>query len=290
MRKAASRWEVDYARKLVNGRFERLRAASTIFYHPKSHMRVVVHGTESEVKKVRSKMCELYDDKVRGVSGSGKRDVREMEILGRNMRWTREGLEYEASEKKRQALLEGLGLSQESKMVKLEEIGREEDEEMLEGTEKTRFRSFAATLKYMSLDKSDVQDAAKEMCADTSKLEQSKKSCRYMREVETVTWVMRALKHDGMTLYVRVDSEFATGPERKSTSGGMMMISGTMAEHLPGTHASRAMSTAEAKYYAVITLAAEGTGMQSRFGYGQTPTQPQRLHQEEDSERPDVLN
>ena len=52
--------------------------------------------------------------KVRGVLGSGKRDVHEIEILGRNLTWTEEGLEYEGSDKHRQALLEGLGLNEES--------------------------------------------------------------------------------------------------------------------------------------------------------------------------------
>ena len=37
-------------------------------------------------------MHEWYDVKVRGVLGSGKRDVHEIEILGRNLTWTEEGL------------------------------------------------------------------------------------------------------------------------------------------------------------------------------------------------------
>ena len=45
-------------------------------------------GTESELKKIEAKMHEWYDVEVRGVLGSGKRDVHEMEILGRNLTWT----------------------------------------------------------------------------------------------------------------------------------------------------------------------------------------------------------
>ena len=41
-------------------------------------------------------MCEWYDVKVRGVLGSGGCDVREMEILERILRWTEEGMEFEA--------------------------------------------------------------------------------------------------------------------------------------------------------------------------------------------------
>ena len=70
---------------------------------------------------------------MRGIVGSGKRDVCEIEILGRSLRWTQEGLEVEA-DNHHLSLLEGLGLSEEPKTgngaaVKPEEIGQEEDEE-----------------------------------------------------------------------------------------------------------------------------------------------------------------
>ena len=83
VRKAASEWEDGYARRLVGEGLRRGRAAPTFFYHPKTLVRVVVHGddftfagTEPELKKIRAKMCEWYDVQVRGVLGSGKRDVR----------------------------------------------------------------------------------------------------------------------------------------------------------------------------------------------------------------------
>ena len=64
--------------------FRRGRVASSIFYHPKTQVRVVVHGddvtfagTESELKRIEAKMHECYDVKVRGILGSGKRDVHE---------------------------------------------------------------------------------------------------------------------------------------------------------------------------------------------------------------------
>ena len=71
-------------------------------------------------------------------------------------------------------------------------------------------------------------------------------------------------KHDEeVNVDVHVDSNWAKGPERKSTSGGMMMINGTVVKHWSRTQATRALSTAEAEYYAVVTGAAEGLGMQS---------------------------
>ena len=71
--------------------------------------------------------------------------------------------------KHRQALLEGLGLSEESKTVncaavKPKDIGQEEDANVPDEAERKKFRSLAATRSHVSLDRSDVQYAAKETC------------------------------------------------------------------------------------------------------------------------------
>ena len=284
MRKAASGWEDEYARRLVEDGFRRGTAASAIFYHPKTQVRVVVHGddftfvgTESELKRIQAKMHEWYDVKGRGVLGSGKRDVHEIEILGRSLTWAEEGLENEGSDMHRRALLEGLGLNEESKAVnsaavKPEEIGQEEDTDMLDASEAKRFRSLAATLNYMSSDRSDVQYAAKEVCKKMANPLQGswkrlKKAGRYLTGVEKVTWVMRSWRHDDeVNVDVHVDADWLKGPERKSTSGGMMMmmmINGTVVKHSSRKQATRALSTAEVEYYAVVTGAAKGLGMQS---------------------------
>ena len=44
-----------------------------------------------------------------------------------------------------------------------------------------------------------------------------------------------------------------------------MMINGQVVKHWSRTEATRALSKAEAEYYAVITGAAEGLGMQSKM-------------------------
>ena len=178
------------------------------------------------------------------------------------------------SDKHRRALLEGLGLNEESKAVnsaavKPEEMGQEEDTEMLDASETKRFRSLAATLNYMSSDRSDVQYAAKEVCTKMVNLSRGswkrmKKAGRYLKGVEKVSWKMEAWKNDDeVNVDAHVDSNWASGSERKSTSGGMMMINGTVVKHWSRTQATRAVSTAEAEYYAVVTGAAEGIGMQS---------------------------
>ena len=188
---------------------------------------------------------------MRGILGSGKRDVHEIEILDRNLTWTEEGLEYEGSDKHRRGLLEGLGLNEESKTVnsaavKPKEIGQEEDTGMLNVAETKMFRSLAATLNYMSLDRSDVQYAAKEVCTKMASPTQGswkrlKKAGRYLKGVEKVTWVRSWKSDDEVNVDVHVDSDWAKGPERKSTSGGTMMINGTVVKHGSRTQATRAL-------------------------------------------------
>ena len=183
--------------------FQRSRAASTTCYHPKTHVRVVVHGDHFAFA---------------AMNGVG--------VLGRSSRWTEEGLVHEASDKHCQALLEGLGLCEESKTVNSaavnpEDIGQEGSANVLDEAERKKFRSLEATLNHMILDRSDVQYAAKNICAKMANptrgsWKRLKKAARCLTGVESVRW--------------------AKGPKRRSTSGAMISP-----EHKP-----RALSMAEA--------------------------------------------
>ena len=57
---------------------------------------------------------------------------------------------------------------------------------------------------------------------------------------------------------VHVDWDWSTGPERRSTSG-MLVINGIVVKHWSRTQPARALSTAEAEYYAVITGSSGGS-------------------------------
>ena len=81
-------------------------------------------------------------------------------------------------------------MSDESKTVnsaaaKPEEIGPEEDAKVRDEAERKKFRSLAATLNFMSLDRSDVHYAAKEICTKMANPPQGswkrlKKAARYL--------------------------------------------------------------------------------------------------------------
>ena len=60
---------------------------------------------EEDLRWIERKMQEWYDVKVRGILGWGEGDLKEISILGRTVRWTDKGLEYEADAKHRRMLL-----------------------------------------------------------------------------------------------------------------------------------------------------------------------------------------
>ena len=98
----------------------------------------------------------------------------------------------------RRALLQGSVLSEgsntvSSAAVKLEDIGQTEDAEMLDEAHK-KFRSWAATFIGMSLDRTDVQYAAKEVWAKMAHpaLGSRKRLKKYLWE----TWTMRSWRRD----------------------------------------------------------------------------------------------
>ena len=70
-----------------------------------------------------------------------------------------------------------------------------------------------------------------------------KNAVRYLKGIQRVMWVMQAWENvDVVRGDVHVDPGWAKCPERKSTSGGMMML-----KHLSRTVATRALSTAESR-------------------------------------------
>ena len=100
MRNAASGWEDDHARKVIDEGFRRSGTASTKLFLTKSHVPVVAYAddftftaTETELMRIRSKMSECYGVKLRGTMGTGRRDVREIDRLHGNLRCTDQGLE-----------------------------------------------------------------------------------------------------------------------------------------------------------------------------------------------------
>ena len=251
MRKAAAGWEDNYAGKLESAGFRRGIGAPTVFFDPKTGVRVVVHGDDftfagvkSELVKIRRRMAEWYEIKDRGIMGSEEGESKEVVILGRTVRWTSEGVEYEADGKHRRALMRMMGMDEGSNFVgspSVKEVEgsewRDEDVE-LEGSEKRRYREMTARLNYMGQDRSDVQYATKELSVEMAKptvggLRKLKRVVKYLVGAESVVWKMREWgDQEEVRIDVYVDSDWAKSADRKSTSGGVIALGGGWGEAL----------------------------------------------------------
>jgi hypothetical protein len=92
-----------------------------------------------------------------------------------------------------------------------------------------------------------------------------KRVVRYLVGADRVIWKYGELEgaKKKWRLDVHVDSDWAKGVDRKSTSGGMVMLEGVGIKHWSRTQRTRALSSGEAEYYALVSGCAEALGVQA---------------------------
>jgi hypothetical protein len=277
-RPAAQAWESHYSKNLENIGFVRGRASPVSFYDPAADVSCLVHGDDftfvgerAALDSVEGKMKSWYELKVKARLGAEEGDDKETDILGRRVRCTKDGFEYEADPRHRRKILEAFGLEEYSKG--LSSNGKVEDpaEEPLplEASECTRFRALAARVNYLAQDAPDIQFAAKEVCRDMAKpdLDSWKKLkglARFILEREAVIWKFDWQDEVGLTLSVFSDSDWAgCRRTRRSTSGGAVVLGGHCLRTWSSTQAPIALSSAEAEYYAMVEATTRALGIRS---------------------------
>ena len=284
-RPAANAWEKDFVEKLTGAGFEQGKSCPTVLFRRSTGCRLVVHGDdftfaswENEVPKLLEEMKGWYEIKVRAILGGSPEDDEEVTILGRRLRWrrgTRE-IEYEADDKYVKQVMSEMNLQADSKgldapieMEIVEDGGLENDSDLLDIDEARRYRAVAATLNYLALDRSDINDATKEICRSVSKPRKSgwanvKHLARYLVAHPRLLWRFAGDVDQSHYLDVFSDSDWAGDRRsRKSTSGGVASIDGAAIKHWSSTQGSIALSVGEAEYYALVKAAAEGLGIQA---------------------------
>jgi hypothetical protein len=125
-------------------------------------------------------------------------------------------------------------------------------------------------LNYLGQDRSDIQFGVKMICQGMSRPTEGgkakiKRVVRYLVGARRLVWTYweKGDGEDAVWIDVYVDSDWASGWERKSTSGGMICVDGAGVKHWSRTQKARALSSGEAEYYAMVTGGAEGLGMQA---------------------------
>ncbi len=150
-RDAASNWESEYTNTMENAGFVRGLASTCIFRRKEKDIRVVVHGDDftvlartDDVQWVANQLAEKYTIKLRGVLGPNT-ELNEITVLNRIIRWTRQGLEYEADPRHAEIIVNELGLGM-SKGISTPGTrqGRVESGEPLDHQDPKLYRSLVA--------------------------------------------------------------------------------------------------------------------------------------------------
>ena len=280
MRPAASAWEEEYSDTVVTAGFMRGKSAPTVFWNPRSDARLVVWGDDftvlgrdGDLREFRDELSKKYSVKVRAVLGPEPGDDKETRILNRKLTWGDSGLIYEGDEQHVKTIIAGMGLQEESKglsqAVYKEDDGEDESEE-LEPWAARRYRSLAAVVNYLSLDRPDLQFAAsvlgRSMARPTERAQlRLKKVARYLLAHRVVEHVYSfGTADDARELVAWSDSDWAGDwVHRRSTTGGLLELAGGVVKSWSNRQGSVALSSGEAEFYAAGKAAIEAIGGQS---------------------------
>ena len=133
---------------------------------------MVVHGDDfticgfgEDLKWIKKLMRSWFEIKVRVVLGPEVGDDKGVVILGRHVRWTKEGIEWKADPKHRQMILEYFGFEEGTRALSVsgdKDVKFEEGDDELLGKKETKiYRGLAARLNCLSQDCPDLQHGSK---------------------------------------------------------------------------------------------------------------------------------
>ena len=204
-RKAASEWERFYAHKLEDVGFRRGQGCPVLFYHAGRDLAMAVHGDDfvlcgfgADLDWAAEYLKSCFEIKVRAVLGGGSGDDKEAIVLGRTVRWGKQGIEYEADTRHRRVLLEIFGFMGASKALVMngeqhlgEDVG--DDQVYLLGSEATAFRACVARLNFLGHDSPELQFPAKELSKEMARpthgsWHRLKKVVRFLVGRSSVVW------------------------------------------------------------------------------------------------------
>ena len=279
-RLAADGWQEEYSVFLISIGFRQGTASPNLFFHPERKLRCSVHGDDfttsgahQNLNWFEEEMGKKYEMTIGPRLGPGENDAKEARALNRVVRWTKDGVEYEADPRQVEKLIQECGL-EGSNPISTPGV-RQTAKEISADSElskelTTPFRGSAARGNYLGPDRPDAQFSFKEICRFMSSPTASswtalKRICRYL--VGRPRLVYEFPQQTVKQLDIYTDTDWAGCPRtRKSTSGGSVMLGAHTMKHWSSTQASTALSSWRSRIQWCRTRIRPGPGVSITAG------------------------
>ena len=277
-RDAAANWAEEYTKVLCSNGFVQGKATPCAFVHLERGIRTLVHGDDflasgdcEELKWMEAQLGKVYEIKS-GIISNHESHEKSMTVLGRAIRWTPNGIEYEPDGRHAREIVRCLGL-ENSKCIGTpadhsDDGDDEEEDSDVDGSQATAYRSIAARCNYLAMDRGDIQFATRQACkamAGPKKRDwrRLKRIGRYLKG--RLKWIqLFAWQEPQIIMSAFVDSDWAGDRvDRKSVSGGAVTVGAHMIRTWSKDQDIRALSSGEAELYAACTGGCQAKGIKS---------------------------
>ena len=252
-------------------------SSACVFLHEQRQLRCTVHGDDfatvggkTDLDLFEGQIEAHYECTIVPRLGPGPDDAKECTILNRVVRWTPEGLEYEADPRQAEKLIHECGLEGANSVATpgvKETSTQVAEDKPLEPRLHTAYRSSAARANYLASDRVDTQFPSKEICRWMSAPTQGgwtamKRLTRFLCGQPRLVYLYPFQDVDAIDVYV--DTDWAgCARTRKSTSGGCVMLGRHTIKSWSSTQACVSLSSGEAEFNGTIRGAGMGLGFQS---------------------------
>ena len=279
-RDAAQNWEDAYSRALLKVGFTRGISTPCVFRHGTRDIDTMVHGddflssgSKHQLEWMQGELEKVFTLKTKKIGTDPSMD-KEMTVLGRQIRFERGGITYEADEKHVKQLVKELNIETAKPVytagARSQKKGDEglESENPMEDAAASRYRASVARCNYLAVDRPDIQYAVKELARWMSKPRLCDQGGldhlgKYLKtNPRAVQWFEWQGPQDKIICFS--DSDWAgCKSTRKSSSGGGIRIGKHIIKTWARTQATMATSSGEAELYAAIKGSCEVLGVQS---------------------------
>ena len=273
-RDAPQRWFEELAKTLKEIGFVSSKLHPGVYHHPGRDVYVVAHvddllcgGPMAELLKVRQQLQQKYD--VKGTTLSAVGDS--VNFLGREIRWTNDGIMWTHGSKHVDRLLQDWGMSEckglSTPTAAVKDISSSSSEEgEMRKEDATRFRRAVARLNYLTQDRADLGYATNVLSRTMSNPRVGdevvlKRVLRYLK-LHPVCSILHRWQEPPAQITVLTDSDWAGCHETRRSVSGIAVMHG---RHMLSTHSrlqkSVALSSGEAELNAQVSGIIEALGV-----------------------------